>query len=45
MLVTLHNRASCLAALVRNSQARFSYTTNVMQVPGSTRTMFVPSPR
>ena len=38
-------RSSRFAAEVRNSQAKFSYTTNVTQVPGSTRTKFVPSPR
>ena len=34
-----------VAALVLNSHAKFSYTTNVTQVPGSTLTRFVPRPR
>jgi len=32
-------------ALVRNNHARFSYTTKVIHVPGSTRTRFVARPR
>jgi len=34
-----------LAAELRRSQAKFSYTTNVIQFPGRTRTRLVPRPR
>lgn len=36
---------SRFSAVDRNNHAMFSYTTNVMQVPGRTRTKFVPRPR
>ena len=37
--------SSLRVANVRSKWAMFSYTTNVTQVPGNTRTKFVPKPR